>query len=289
MNDLFSLHYDQWRLLLRGRLTLMVTASTLVGYLLCPTVRVSLDGVWAGLAVALLCSGCTVLNQIQERHFDRLMSRTAERPLAAGVLSVRSAGLLAALLMVVALVWLSRLSPAAPLLGCFSVFWYNGLYTPLKQHTSLAVLPGALCGAVPPLIGWSVAGGSLLHPSIGLLCGLLILWQVPHFLLFVSRHRQDYRRAGLPVFAEQMSEASLRRVLSIWLAAVASSFLLLPAFGLLQGPLGGGVLLVAVGLLLATWKLGQQQAWGRLFGQLNMHMGIVLLLLACDRLLALSW
>jgi len=290
MREIFALTMGDWRRLLRVRLMLMVTASTLVGYLLYPEVKLSVDGLAAAAAVALLCSACTVLNQIQERRLDALMQRTAKRPVAASRLSVGSALLLALGLFAISLGWLGQLSTPALLLGLFAVAWYNGLYTPLKRMTALAVLPGALCGAVPPLIGWSIAGGALDHPAIGLLSGLLILWQVPHFLLFVSRHREDYRRAGLPVFAASMPLASWRRVLTVWLAAVASSFLLLPAFGLLQGAVfQAGALFIAGCLLFATWYLGRRQDWGRLFVQLNIDMGLVLVILACDRLVRFSF
>jgi heme o synthase len=289
MREILALTMNEWRLLLRARLMWMVSASTLVGYLLFPAVRVSAEGLAAATAVALLCCGCTVLNQVQEHKLDALMQRTEKRPVAAARLSVSNALLLACSLLAISLIWLGQLSTPALLLGLFAVLWYNGFYTPLKRLTALAVLPGALCGAVPPLIGWSVAGGALTHPAIGLLCGLLVLWQVPHFLLFVSRHRDDYRRAGLPVFAAAIPVASLRRVLTVWLAAVSSSFLLLPAFGLLQGTVfQAGVVLLAGCLLLATWYLGRRQDWGRLFVQLNIYMSLVLLILACDRLLLIS-
>jgi heme o synthase len=289
MREIFALTMSEWRLLLRARLMWMVSASSLVGYLLFPAARVSAVGLAAAAAVALLCCGCTVLNQVQERRLDARMQRTAKRPIAAARLSVKNALLLVLSLFATALLWLGHLATPALLLGLFAVLWYNGFYTPLKRFTALAVLPGALCGAVPPLIGWSVAGGALTHPAIGLLCGLLILWQVPHFLLFVSRHREDYRRAGLPVFAAAMSVAALRRILTVWLVAVSCSFLLLPAFGLLHGPLfQAGVVLLAGCLLLATWYQVRRQEWGRLFVQLNIHMGLVLMILACDRLLLIS-
>jgi protoheme IX farnesyltransferase len=286
MREFFALTMSEWQSLLRTRLMLMVTASTLVGYLLFPAVRFSADGLAVAVAVAMLCCGCTVLNQVQERNLDALMRRTDKRPVAAARLSIKSALLLALGLFTFSLCWLAQLSLPALLLGLFAVLWYNGFYTHFKRVTALAVLPGALCGAVPPLIGWSVAGGTLTHPAIGLLSGLLSLWQVPHFLLFVSRHREDYRRAGFPVFAASLSVASLRRILTVWLVAVSCSFLLLPAFGLLHGAIFQfGAVLLAGCLLLATWYLVRRQDWGRLFVQLNLHMGLVLMILACDRLL----
>jgi len=284
MIELCKLTGRDWRQLLRLRLTLMVTASTAVGFLLVPRTPDASRGLLAIFAVSCLCCGCTVLNQIQERDLDARMERTADRPLACGKLSVAWALSVSAALLLLGLGCLLLLETKLVWFGLFSLLWYNGIYTPLKRFSSLAVLPGALCGAVPPLIGWQAAGGELGHPAIILVCSLLVLWQIPHFLLLVARYRDDYERAGLPIFVAAVGVDALRRVLSLWLAAVSISFLLLPAFGVLHGAAFQGlVLLLALALGVATWYLGREEQWGRLFMQLNLHMGMVLLLLVCDR------
>lgn len=284
MTGLLRLSLNEWRLLLRLRLTAMIVASTAVGFLLAAPERAD-GGLLAMLAVALLSSGCTVLNQVQERDLDAGMRRTARRPLASGRLSPLAGLWLAVLLSAGGLLLLASLDGRALAAGGLAMVWYNGVYTPLKRRTSLAVLAGSLCGALPPLIGWFVAGGDPAHPSIGILCGLLVLWQIPHFLLFFSRHRDDYRQVGLPVFAATIPVGRLRGVLTLWLAAVACSGLLLPAFGILRdGMLRAVVVLLAAGLLLATWWFGRQAAWGRLFMPLNLFMGLLLVLLAWDHL-----
>lgn len=285
MHELWSLTRSDWSQLLRLRLNLMVTASAAVGFFLSPQSVQPGRGFAAMLAVSGLCSGCTILNQIQERDLDARMLRTARRPVAASRLSVDTALWIAWPLILGGLACLWQLDPAAVWLGVFAVFWYNGVYTPLKRRTALAVFPGALSGALPPLIGWQVAGGDLAHPAIVLVGGLLVLWQIPHFLLLAVRYRDDYRRAGLPVFGPTVEGSVLRRVLSIWLAAVSVSFLLLPAFGVLRGAMFQGlVLLLAAALGAATWWLGRQEQWSRLFMQLNLHMALLLLLLVGQRL-----
>jgi len=287
MSDLRNLTGQDWNQLFRLRLTLMVTASTAVGYLLVPHAPDALRGLLAIFSVACLCCGCTILNQIQERDLDARMLRTSDRPLASGKLSVARALEVTAALFLSGLGGLLLLEPMTFWLGLIAIIWYNGVYTPLKRLTSLAVLPGSLCGALPPLIGWRVGGGELADPAIVLVCSLLVLWQVPHFLLLVARYRDDYERAGLPVFVSAVGVAALRRILSLWLAAVSISFLLLPAFGVLQGSAFRGlVLILALALGGATWYLGREEQWGRLFIQLNLHMGLVLALLICDRFLS---
>lgn len=287
MRELAKLTWQDWRQLLRLRLTLMVSASAATGYLLFPAAPDPLRGLAVVAAVACLCCGGTVLNQIQERDLDACMLRTAQRPLAGSRLSPAAALLLASALSLSGFSSLWLLEPVSVWLGLFALLWYNAIYTPLKRRTSLAVLLGALCGAVPPLIGWKVAGGSLTDPVIVLVSGLLVLWQIPHFLLLAGRYRDDYRRAGLPVFGATVEVHALRRVLSLWLAAVSVSFLLLPAFGVLRGAMFQGLaLLLAVALAVATWWLGRQEQWSRLFTQLNLHMGLLLMLLVGQRLVA---
>lgn len=271
-------------LLLRFRLTLLVALSAWVGSLLAGHPGGNLG---VACSVALLCAGCGVLNQVQERDLDARMQRTAERPLASGRLRPRGGLLLALGFLGVGLTGLGVVGAVPFLLGAVAVFWYNGVYTPLKRRTALAVLPGAFCGAFPPLIGWTAAGSPPGHYVIVLLCGLLVLWQIPHFLLFVSRHRQDYLQAGLPVFSANIPAVHLRRILILWLAAVSIAALLLPAFGLLrQSLLQVLVTLCAVGLLVAAWRLGRRADWGGLFLRLNLFMGALLTSLACDRWLS---
>src|SRR6185369_7286031 len=117
-----------------------------------------------------------------------------------------------------------------PLLGVAALVWYLAVYTPLKRRTSLALPLGALCGALSPLIGWSLAGGDPADYRIIILAGLIFIWQIPHFWLLQERHEADYRRAGFPL-------ATVRHgVLGLWIVALAAAALMLPAFGILDRP-----------------------------------------------------
>jgi protoheme IX farnesyltransferase len=108
--------------------------------------------------------------------------------------------------------------------------WYLAVYTPLKRKTALALPLGALCGAIPPLIGWCMAGGVPTDYRIIILAGVLFLWQMPHFWLLQERHESDYLRAGVPLVAIR------KGLFGLWIVALAAAALMLPALGLIGRP-----------------------------------------------------
>ncbi|WP_246545517.1 protoheme IX farnesyltransferase [Pelotalea chapellei] len=223
--------------LLRVRLAVMNGVATMAGYLLFPGNREMVAAWLACCGVGLLAAGGSALNQVMERDLDRLMERTRLRPLPQGELSVAAATGIAAVLVSAGIMLLLKAGGVLPaVLGSAALVWYLGVYTPLKRRTGLALPIGALCGAVPPLIGWCVAGGSPGDPRIMVLSGVLFLWQMPHFWLVQRRHRQDYPAdaaflPSLPGNGEQLSP-----LFGLWLLALLAAALLLPAFGLLNGP-----------------------------------------------------
>ena len=116
------------------------------------------------------------------------MKRTAGRPIPAGVISVSRAILFAtgSALLGTALLMLTG-APLAAGIGVFTLLWYNLVYTPLKRITAFAVLPGALVGALPPLIGWTAAGGIPWDMQIITVAFLLFVGQMPHYWLLLLK------------------------------------------------------------------------------------------------------
>ncbi len=148
------------------RITFFVAFSTSAGYLLYSS-SFSLEMLWICLGVFLLASGSSAINHIQEKETDRLMKRTKNRPLAAEKISVRSALFFSMILLLSGSV-LTFFSGGltALILGLTAFVWYNLIYTPLKKRNALAVIPGSVIGAIPPVIGWSAAGGYILNAEI---------------------------------------------------------------------------------------------------------------------------
>ncbi len=144
----------------------------------------------------LVASGTATLNQYCERQFDAQMRRTARRPLAAGRLKPESALRFGILISVVGEIYLAlAVNALVSLLAAITLTSYLFIYTPLKRKTSLCTLAGAFPGAMPPLIGWAAATGTL---SLGawILYAMLFLWQFPHFMSIAWIYREDYVRAG---------------------------------------------------------------------------------------------
>ncbi len=213
--------------LLRVRLCAAVAAASLIGWLLCPgaswTIVLPLS-----LGTLLLAMAGTMLNQVQERHSDARMLRTRKRPLPAGHLQPRTVVTAAVIASSLGLALLTICDKRSALAGVAALLYYNGLYTPLKRHTSLALLPGACCGSLAPALGW-LASGQLNDYRLLLLSGLLLLWQLPHFWLFALRHRLDLQRAGLfPDMPLQSTGPLLRRIF-LWTFALSVATLLLAA------------------------------------------------------------
>jgi protoheme IX farnesyltransferase len=222
--------------LFRPPIALMTAASALAGYALYPSPHEPATATLLLAGVGLLAAGCSALNQVQERDVDARMERTRHRPVACGRLSVRAGLTLALTLTAGGLLLLAATGETVLALGAFALIWYNGVYTPLKRRTSFAVLPGALCGALPPLIGWAAAGGDPADFRIVLFAGLIFLWQIPHFWFFALKHRKDFQRSGLPTVFTRFTPAQLNRLALAWVFSLACATLLLPAFGLLQHP-----------------------------------------------------
>jgi len=151
------------------------------------------------LGTLLVASGSGALNQFIERRFDAQMRRTARRPLVVGSI-VPFHGLWFGILLSGggALYLALAVNRLSSLLAFLTLISYLVLYTPLKRKTALCTLVGAFPGAMPALIGWAAASGSL---SLGawLLFAILYLWQVPHFMAIAWIYREDYDRAGYMV------------------------------------------------------------------------------------------
>lgn len=179
------------------------------------------------LGTTLVGAGTAALNQYIERDMDALMRRTASRPLPLGQLQPAEVLRFGIALIVVGVMWLAlAVNGLASLLALATTVFYLGLYTPLKTRTTLATAVGAFPGAIPPLIGWAAARGSV---SLGgwILFAILFFWQFPHFMAIAWMYREDYARAGirmLPV-VDRSGDATFRLIISTSAVLVPVSLL----------------------------------------------------------------
>jgi protoheme IX farnesyltransferase len=148
------------------------------------------------LGTLLIASGTATLNQLMERRYDAQMLRTANRPLVSGRLSANEAFWFGLSMSAAGAVLLATsVNTVSALLAIGTLLGYLLIYTPLKRKTPLCTLLGAVPGAMPTLIGWAAASGSV-GGSAWLLFGVLFLWQFPHFLAIALMYREDYAGAG---------------------------------------------------------------------------------------------
>jgi protoheme IX farnesyltransferase len=190
----FAAYYE----LTKPRITFLVVLTTAAGF--CLGSRELID--YAGLlnlaaGIALLSSGISALNQFIERDLDGLMLRTESRPLPSLRLRPTNALVFGLLLSIAGTIFLALvINTLTALLGLATFASYLFLYTPLKTKTSLSTVLGAFPGAMPPLIGWVAARGSL-SLEAWILFAILFLWQFPHFLAIAWMYSDDYARAGI--------------------------------------------------------------------------------------------
>ncbi len=152
------------------------------------------------LGLYFVSSGSFILNQSQEWRLDRKMKRTKMRPIARGSLSSLQGYVLAFAMIIFGSFLLFLLKPLTAFIALLTVFLYNGLYTLLwKKQFSHGAVFGALPGALPPVIGYSVASNDLFSTECIYLFLIMFLWQMPHFWSLAIRYKEDYNRAGVPV------------------------------------------------------------------------------------------
>lgn len=187
---------DYW-MLTKPEVNLLVVISTLAGFYLGSNGPLRLTLLLNTLlGTFLVASGTATLNEYLERGHDARMRRTANRPLPAGRLHASEALIFGLLLSVGGGIYLALTANAlASFLALVTLVSYLAIYTPLKRKTPLCTVVGAFPGAMPPLIGWAAARGSLSFEA-WILYLILFLWQFPHFTAIAWMYRNDYTRAG---------------------------------------------------------------------------------------------
>ena len=239
-------------------------------------------------ATMLIAAGTAALNHYVERESDRYMRRTASRPLPSGVLQPIQAlafGVVLSAAGAFALYYVAGWIASA--LGVITCVGYLFAYTPLKKRTVWATFIGAFPGAIPPMIGWVAANGSL-DRGAWLLFGILFLWQFPHFYAIAWMYREDYARAGiqmLPV-VDPEGKRTFRQI--IWTAVGLIGVSLLPSVVGLAGMMYFfGALVVSLALLqvcvwAASQKTNARAKW--LMHATVMHIPVLLGLMVYDKI-----
>ncbi len=245
------------------------------------------------LGVFILACGAGAMNQYQERITDALMSRTKTRSIPSGRIKEKHALYIAIVLILAGISVLSLTrKPIVPGLGIFAVIWYNLVYTYLKKKTAFATIPGALTGAIAPVIGWVSGGGNLTDYELPALCFFFFMWQVPHFWLILLTHEGDFKNARLPSLNTIFSHDQLIKITFIWMIAAAVSCLLLPLYGVSNSNIVSIILVVITAWLI--WNgiriLRQKEnknLYSTAFKNINIYIMLVMLALNIGSLFSL--
>jgi heme o synthase len=222
--------------LTKPRVTWLILVSTAIGYLFGARAGWSWWTLFQTICgTGLMASGTAALNQWYERDADAKMRRTKGRPLPSGRLRPRRALVFGVLLSAAGFVELVLgANLLAGLLGVFTLLTYLFAYTPLKQRSPHSTTIGAIPGAMPPLIGFAGAAGTL-DARAWILAAILFVWQFPHFYAIAWMYRDDYERAGirmLPV-VEPDGESTARRI--VWCSLALIPISILPKFWSMAG------------------------------------------------------
>jgi protoheme IX farnesyltransferase len=236
--------------LLKPRVMSLVIFTGLAGIVVAPGYVHPLTAFTALLCIAVAAGASGALNMAYDSDIDRLMSRTATRPIPLGHIARDDAMAFGWSLAVlsVAVMWLFVNTLAATLLA-FTVFVYIGVYTLwLKRRTPQNIVIGGLSGALPPAIGWAAVTGSLsLAPIV--LVAIIFMWTPPHFWALSLWRSEDYARAGVPMLPVVKGKPSTRR-------HILAYTLLLAPLGVLPAFIGlGGALYLAVSTFMGAWML----------------------------------
>ncbi len=272
------------------RIMIPVSLTGFTGYFLLSPV-ISPGILLTSLGILMMAISASVLNQIQEADMDAKMNRTMKRPLPARHISGRDAFFYFIFCFVTGLILLYVAGNfQAALLAFFAVAWYNGVYTGLKRITAFAVIPGALTGAMPPLIGWVAAGGGILDSTVIFLSILFFVGQIPHFWLLVLRYDEDYKKAGIPRLTGLLPRNKVNLLIFTTVVLSALAALSLCCFEIIR------IVYLKVILILATLVLIWQ--FSGLFSAktthhvpakysrlLDLYFTLILLLLISDRLI----
>ena len=277
---------DYWELA-KPRLVSLSLLSAAVGFFLATSgpfdfglFSVTLFG------TALIAASSMAFNQLLERHEDAKMRRTASRPLPSGRLQPFEVFIFGTILAALGLVILFfAVNRVSAFLAVLTLVTYVLIYTPLKKMTPICTIVGAIPGALPPLIGWSAAGG---RPTLEAwaLFAIIFLWQMPHFLAIAWMWRDDYKAAKFRMLSVEDPDGRevARQILLYSLALLPVS--LVPTFAGLTGPFYFvGSLALGLGLVgMAFFGLNRIEQMARPFFRATIiYLSLLLLLMIFNK------
>jgi len=247
--------------------------------------------IFTSFGILMMAISASVLNQIQEVELDGNMNRTRFRPLPSGRIKLRNATIFFLSNLIAGMVIICYAGNLkAAIIAMITVIWYNGVYTWSKRITAFAVVPGALTGALPPLIGWVAAGGGLWEKPIIFIEFLIFTGQIPHFWLLILKFGEEYKQAGIPSLTGIFTRTQINRLTFSWVVSSVVAALFLCYFEIIQSRLLIGILVIASVFLI--WQFSdllkirvKEYNLRRYSILLDSYFLLVLLLLISDKII----
>ena len=226
------------------RITALVSFTTALGYFLASG-KIGFEFIYSVIGIFLLACGSAALNQYQEKDTDALMDRTKSRPIPSGRIKTSSVLLITfVLLLFGSLTLVLKTNATTFAVGLLTFAWYNGIYTLLKKKIALAIIPGSIVGALPPLAGWAAAGGNIFDIKILYVALYFFIWQIPHFWLLLLIYGDDFAKGGFPVLTDKLSKNAIVVITFLMLLLTVLIAVAVPVFNILNYGASYALLLV---------------------------------------------
>jgi heme o synthase len=280
---------QDFKLLIKFNLSFMVVFSAVISYLLAPKVT-QYD--WRAIMILfvggmLVTGSANAINQVVEKDTDAIMKRTANRPIAAGRMSVKEGWIFAILTGTAGVLMLWHFNFLTAALSAFSLFVYAFIYTPLKKVSSVSVLVGAIPGALPCLIGWA-AGNDELSAGGWALFALQFFWQFPHFWAIAWIAHKDYSIAGFKLLPSSEGPTKFSAIQAIIYSLLLLPVGVLPYFLEMSGMMSLIIVLLAnLLMVMQCMRLYREmsiRAARRVMFSSYIYLPIVLLALLADKI-----
>ena len=288
-NSAFFQKLQDYQVLVKLRLNLLVVFSSVMAYLIATQGTINWMAVlFLGIGGFLVTGAANALNQVLERNFDKDMKRTENRPLVTGRMTVSEAVMAAGFMSLAGITILALFNPWTAFLGTISLVIYAFIYTPMKRVSNIAVLIGAIPGALPMMIGCVAIQGELTTLAL-VLFGIQFMWQFPHFWAIAWVGHEDYTNAGFYLLPSRDGTRNKSVGLqSLWYALPLIPLGMMPYFMGITG-LISAIVLALLGLVYAylSWNLYKKcskEAALKLMFSSFIYLPIALIVLLADKL-----
>ncbi len=278
--------------LTKPRILLMILLTVVMAMVAAGNSISLLVALHACIGTAMVAASASVLNQWIERDRDAVMKRTSKRPIPMGRVASSQAAWMGWVLVIVGSIYLGMLVNL-PTMWCGLATWglYVWVYTPLKMVSWTNTLVGTLPGALPVWMGWTAAGGSLLEVEAWILLGVVVAWQLPHFMAIAYMYREQYEAAGykmITVTDKSGIGAGVHAMLGSF-ALIVLAVLAVPPSGILVGFLTLMAVAVSVWQTTAAWrfvKAPELKTARKMLHVSLLHLPLTMLLILLSRWLA---